>query len=90
MTENQKIRWITALRSGDYKQCIAYLRRDGGHCCLGVAEDALFLKREKAYVGFIGESFLPEEIQWGLSSMNDAGVPFEVIAGFIQENIEPT
>lgn len=35
---NPKVKelWIEALRSGDYKQTINYLRDDVGYCCLGV------------------------------------------------------
>ena len=29
--------WITALRSGEYKQGWLYLKSDEGYCCLGVA-----------------------------------------------------
>jgi hypothetical protein len=30
-------KWIEALRSGKYKQGREYLKKDGFHCCLGVA-----------------------------------------------------
>ena len=90
MTENQKSVWITALRSGDYKQCIGNLHIDGGHCCLGVAENVLCIEKGEPFGELVGKKFLPIEIQMRLSRMNDAGLPFEVIAGFIEENIEPT
>lgn len=32
-----KEKWITALRSGEFKQDHGYLKTDQGHCCLGVA-----------------------------------------------------
>ena len=37
LTRHNKLAWITALRSGEFKQCSAYLNRDGKYCCLGVA-----------------------------------------------------
>jgi hypothetical protein len=38
-----KARWVAALRSGEYKQAVETLRRNGAHCCLGVLCD-LFAK----------------------------------------------
>lgn len=34
-------RWITALRSGKYKQAQRRMRRETGYCCMGVAGDLL-------------------------------------------------
>jgi|ERR1044072_4566124 hypothetical protein len=31
-----KARWVTALRSGDYKQGMHYLKHNDEYCCLGV------------------------------------------------------
>jgi hypothetical protein len=36
-----KEKWIAALRSGRYKQVTGRLRRENGHCCLGVLCDIL-------------------------------------------------
>jgi hypothetical protein len=37
MDKDVKEQWLTALRSGEYKQCIGELKNPGGeHCCLGV------------------------------------------------------
>ena len=90
MTENQKSVWIDALRSDEYEQRTGHLHIDGGHCCLGVAENVLCLKGQTHSSCFLGEEFLPREIQVCLSRMNDSGVTFDVIAGFIEEKIEPT
>lgn len=38
MNANAK-KWVAALRSGEYKQDIGYLRREGKYCVLGVACD---------------------------------------------------
>lgn len=35
--QKRRKKWIDALRSGKYKQCIRALSFDGGFCCLGVA-----------------------------------------------------
>ena len=34
-----KDKWLVALRSGDYKQGIGYLRKGDKYCCLGVAAE---------------------------------------------------
>lgn len=40
MNQEIKARWVTALRSGEYKQGIGMLRRENGDfCCLGVLCD---------------------------------------------------
>ena len=37
MDKDVKQQWLTALRSGEYKQCIGELKNSSGeHCCLGV------------------------------------------------------
>ena len=37
MNKDIKEQWLTALRSGEYRQCIGELRNSlGEHCCLGV------------------------------------------------------
>ena len=39
MREEIKQRWVTALRSGKYKQTSGFLRTVDGYCCLGVLCD---------------------------------------------------
>lgn len=47
MTPELKSEWISALRSGDYKQCKKKLWDSaGGYCCLGVLYDILWEKDE--------------------------------------------
>lgn len=44
LTEQQKAnvtKWVTALRSDDFKQGKAYLQKDGAYCCLGVAAEVM-------------------------------------------------
>lgn len=41
-----KKKWLAALRGGKYKQCEGFLRKGGGHCCLGVLTD-LYVKDTK-------------------------------------------
>ena len=45
LTEEQK-QWLTALRSGNYKQAYGVLEEKGAYCCLGVACH-LFLKDKR-------------------------------------------
>lgn len=39
MNKDVKEKWVTALRSGKYKQGQGCLRRGDDHCCLGVLQD---------------------------------------------------
>jgi hypothetical protein len=39
MNQEIKAKWVAALRSGEYKQSVGYLKRDDGFCCLGVLSD---------------------------------------------------
>lgn len=39
MNPEVKVKWLAALRSGQYKQAIGALCRENGHCCLGVLCD---------------------------------------------------
>src|SRR5688572_23859842 len=41
MKKRFKKQWLTALRSGKYKQTKHYLRTDAGFCCLGVLCDVV-------------------------------------------------
>jgi len=41
MNPDIKQRWLTALRSGEYKQGQKYLRRNGEYCCLGVLSEII-------------------------------------------------
>lgn len=41
MSPELKTRWLEALRSGEYKQGRAYLRKDDKFCCLGVLCDLI-------------------------------------------------
>jgi hypothetical protein len=43
MNPQIKQKWVSALRSGDYKQGQNFLRTDNGFCCLGVLCD-LYIK----------------------------------------------
>ena len=39
MNEQVKEKWLSSLRSGDYKQTRQYLHKEDGFCCLGVLCD---------------------------------------------------
>ena len=99
MNKKLKEKWVAGLLSEDYEQGQGLLRGDGKFCCLGVlrhvndpkdktkwtnsyggALDLLSLERLRAFG-------LTEGIQSQLAELNDHGVPFPMIAGFIQENI---
>lgn len=45
-TKRDIMKWINALRSGEFSQTTGRLQTSEGHCCLGVA-CALFIPKEK-------------------------------------------
>lgn len=90
-----KEKWVKALVSGKYQQGLHVLMDDCDgtprYCCLGVLQQVCGLhdNDEEAYLDDKNEAKvqLTREQQRGLAVMNDSGVPFEIIAGFIQENL---
>lgn len=96
MNAKFKKKWVKALVSGEYKQCHGALRRANAHgkrfCCLGVARNILDPISRRGDAGCLVDEHankigLDHLIQAELASMNDAGVPFEVIAGFIDQHL---
>lgn len=87
MKKSLKDRWIKALLSGEYKQGKGRLKKGEGYCCLGVLCEVGNIPYTGSS-GFPGNSGLRIIVELGLASMNDEGVPFDVIAGFIKENVE--
>lgn len=90
-----KAKWVAALRSGTYQQTQHQLKDDVGFCCLGVLCDiqgADFDAIRKEY-GTLSLSANPAKYFSGvphtekLSTMNDEGVSFSEIAGYIEENL---
>ncbi len=65
MNPEIKKQWVTALRSGEYKQgksCMMYFEKNIPHyCCLGVLNDLAFKAGATKDDG-IGLSFLTEEV----------------------------
>jgi hypothetical protein len=83
-----KAAWITALRSGDYKQTQEALCDDVGYCCLGVLaevmtgpgawnesnyHDNLAHPLQEPLSEMLQDDVLPEKVQSILSEMNDGG-----------------
>lgn len=97
MDAKLKAKWVKALRSGEYVQGTGSLYNHGRYCCLGVL--ACVYNGEKQSEGAFGTAGyndsgygiatreVGEEEKDGLAIMNDNGIPFELIAGFIQENL---
>lgn len=91
MTKDQKRRWVKALRSGKYRQGVAMLKNDiGEYCCLGVARDFCGARQLRNGTQYLSSRYLPNDIQRSLAMVNDYGVPFDMIAGLINEALEPT
>jgi hypothetical protein len=79
-----KDRWVKALMSGRYEQNTNGNLQSALYpnlvCVLGVGGDLMFGNPRKGY-----EVIMDGEIEKELYSLNDAGVPFEVLAGIINE-----
>lgn len=79
-TENQ-MKWISALRSGKYKQGKGTLRRGDYYCCLGVACEVLGIKGKERpsgeweYASRTGVA--PEEVIKALGLYDEDGSPRE-------------
>lgn len=135
MNEEIKLRWISALRSGEYNQTESRLGDGTGYCCLGVlceiavqdgiitkepdpesvavytwVDDAGFPHSEEAllptpvrdWAGLssinpdvpatdtlcaFSEDLIPTYNRIRLSNLNDAGMPFSMIADEIESNL---
>ena len=71
MKTEVKIKWLTALRSGEYKQGKGQLCNDGRFCCLGVLTDI-------AVKEGIGEWSSPEGIYWSGYRWTGTELPIRV------------
>lgn len=103
MNPDIKKRWITALRSGEYKQGKNTLRpTEDTYCCLGVLCDLYILEHSREdWEGLESQAVLPHAVvKWAeltspdpfvrehtLASFNDKGTSFEDLAAIIQEDL---
>ena len=99
MNKKLKAKWVAALLSEDYEQGQGLLRGAGKFCCLGVLRHVNDPKDKTKWTTSYGEALdllslerlrsfgLTDGIQRQLGAMNDLGVPFPMIAGFIQETL---
>jgi len=85
MDQAIKRKWVKALLSGEYEQCqnTIYDIKEGRYCCLGVLSATI--QGRNGYILYPSDSVLPAPIRDALAGVNDAGVPFEMIAGLIDE-----
>ena len=95
MDKKLKAKWVKALTSGRYEQTTGrlYSRKSGAYCCLGVLCAVAGISKEVMWAyGFASsmdalQKVLPLDVEHYLVCLNDDGVPFDVIAGFINENL---
>jgi len=93
MDKKLKAKWVKALASGRYKQANGVLYDSGekGFCCLGVlcrVSGASLEEIDDRTMPIKTDRFasvIDQHIAMKLASLNDEGVPFEVIAGLIHE-----
>ena len=94
MDQSLKKKWVEALLSGKYKQGdgALYDSWDRTYCCLGVLRSCAKRGDTRAR-GFeellndeqLSEVGLTHAVQKKLATLNDRGVPFDMIAGLIDE-----
>lgn len=86
MNRKLKAQWVKALRSGEYEQMAPALcyQEGGKYCCLGVLATVAGQRGTQLRPWF-EEIGLENDILNEFITMNDEGVPFEVIAGVIRE-----
>lgn len=102
LTLDEYKQWVTALRSGDYKQGKNVLETlDGKFCCLGVLAKIKGKLNNRAFYGsvtalktyhggycYLSASDLGNDLtQETLMEMNDNGITFDKIADFIEEHM---
>lgn len=97
MDAETKAKWVSALRSGEYKQCTGFLQKDEGFCCLGVLADQLGMPISKDGMGIRREGLTPsygpiwvivsEQAARKLAEMNDTGSTFAGIADYIEREM---
>lgn len=87
-----KAKWVTALRSGRYRQGQGFLNCGGKYCCLGVAVEEGLTKphqvdKTMASAWFVDHKFLPDGHQRILATFNDGHRPksFKWIAAVIEK-----
>lgn len=64
MNPDVKVKWIAALRSGDYKQTHGALRDENGYCCLGVLCDVAAKEGKGKWHNSSSDPFTPEWTFW--------------------------
>ena len=85
MNKELRNKWVTALRSGEYKQGRKQLYHAGRFCCLGVLADikgepvrkTAWNDQEQAFYWIHGPRNADYEIALRLAEMNDKGVESE-------------
>lgn len=102
MNKQLKQKWIDALTSGKYTQSDLCLRRNEGHCCLGVLADIVdptkwVSVRQYNFDGVMEGSYPTDEwlnkiglsidMARHLAHRNDDGDSFSVIAKYISEYV---
>lgn len=94
MNPEIKRKWVKALLSGKYKQGRFNLKSSGRFCCLGVLRHVMDPHDDESECQ-MGSLLSERQLRrFGLTAqiqnlladdLNDEGVPFDMIAGLIQE-----
>lgn len=89
MTNEDKVKWIEALRSGKYQQGRCFLKKENKYCCLGVLKEITNCKINFEIPNLaLDISYLSHEIQSILVKFNDyENKNFNEIANWIEKNL---
>ena len=95
MNPKIKAKWMTALRSGDYKQAKGQLKESDKFCCMGVLIDIQDQEYLRTPGNNVTTSVPPDRFMAGLTTdqccdlakKNDGRWSFEEIAGYIEMNL---
>jgi hypothetical protein len=98
MNAELKQKWVTALRSGEYKQAQKRLKVGDAYCCLGVLchiagyriiekDDMIVAGEHVRDYRVLGDLGLDPDLRQPLITMNDDGKTFGEIAAYIEFNL---
>lgn len=91
MDKTLKAKWVEALLSGKFEQCSGvFCTNDGAYCAVGLLMHLdtgfdTFSAMGATPTGRLSELLGGDEACQAFFEMNDAGVPFEMQAGLIEE-----
>jgi hypothetical protein len=92
MDQELKAKWVTALRSGKYKQARNELSTPKGYCCLGVLARIMQPRLKRVSLEYPNYGTVAQHDQYKLANMNDGHEGeelhnFKQIADHVEANL---